>query len=58
MTGNAYYFFNLLQVSGNPSKSDFILLFFHDFINIYNPEAGKDNPGWHNPVSNRLNYFF
>ena len=37
-------FSHLLQVSKISLKSDFIQFFFHDFIHVYSPKAGADNP--------------
>ena len=43
-TGTSYQFGHLLQVSKKISlKSDFIQI-FHDFIHVYSPGVGTDNP--------------
>ena len=44
-TETSCHFGHLLQVSKKISlKSDFIQFFFHDFIHVYSPGAGADNP--------------
>ena len=42
-TERPYHFANLLQVSKTSLKSDFIHI-FNDFIHVYSPKAGTDNP--------------
>ena len=45
-TETSCHFGHLLQVSKKKTlKSDFIH-FFHDFIHVYSPGAGTDNPLW------------
>ena len=44
-TETSCHFRHLLQVLKKISlKSDFIHFFFHDFIHVYSPRAGADNP--------------
>ena len=44
-TETSCHFHHLLQVSKKSLKSDFIqFFFFHDFIHVYSPRAGADNP--------------
>ena len=44
-TETSCHFRHLLQVSKKICfKSDFIHIFFHDFIHVYSPRAGADNP--------------
>ena len=44
-TETSCHFRHLLQVSKKISlKSDFIQFFFHDFIHVFSPRAGADNP--------------
>ena len=38
------YFGHLLQVSKKSLHSLIIYIFFHDFIRVYKPGAGADNP--------------
>ena len=43
-TETSCHFGHLLQVKKIYLKSDFIHLFFHDFIHVYSPGAGADSP--------------
>ena len=43
-TETSCYFGHLLQVSKNLFEVWFYTYFFHDFIHVYNPKAGADNP--------------
>ena len=43
-TETSCHFGHLLQVLKKSLRSDFIHFFFHDFIHVYSPGAGADNP--------------
>ena len=43
-TETSCHFAHLLQVSKKSLSSLILYIFFHDFIHVYSPEAGPDNP--------------
>ena len=47
-TGTSCHFGHLLQVSKKSLLSLILYKFFHEFIHVYSPGAGADNPRGHN----------
>ena len=56
--GSFYHFNKLLQVSGESLSSLILCRFFHDFMHVYSPGAGADNPGGQNSACNRKDILF
>ena len=54
-TETSCHFGHLLQVSKKSLWSLILYIFFHDFIHVYSPGAGADNPkGWNFDVNRNI----